>query len=858
MSNRSGNSGSPSRKDTVEFEDVAPEESASQVASSLSRANQAARRAAAEVRAQTAQITVQRELQIAAIRQEVLDIERAGEQEALVAGDEAFKEELRNDGTYEQGSVHESGGIGTWAMNSQLPRIQTREMRTSCMVMYGPSKSDVNPDSSEQLLVPRKLFREEESRSCVTHVGKSARSKPPYVMENADEGRTARIKEWVSNVATHGVGGETDEAFAEQDAEIKLKKSGWAYDPVTGVPRGGGQSEAPGMAESSPACWQRGWHSVISMDPQLTRRSSEAPEVAESSPASRRRGGHNANPRMVRNTSEAPEVAEASPASRRRGGHPANPRMVRSASEAPGVAEASPASWHGSRHSVMNEEPRLARRTSGAYGMTEWSPVSWREDGRSGESRLEQGLELVSPRRRGTSAISRHWEEPSVSRRSRRTLSPASQRGSSVTGYADLPLVTQRIDQESLPSWERRRVESSLPSPYESAIVDEDRYLMEVPREAPVAAERKGTSRRLSVDASSVYEEVPPRRAAKASPRNPYGESPRRGRTEGTPRSARTMGNTDRAGKGAISGLETLIGVLQAPKVDLPVFRGDPMRYHTFMRAFDDNVEKAIEDPSSKLARLVQLCAGEAARVIQGCTLMHPERGYARARQLLKERFGDEFVIAELWGQRLLEIGTRMPLREFADELRACFESLDALNALGELQTQGNLAEIIKKLPAFLQNRWRDVVRRIKVHEQRRPDLQDVVEFVEEAAAVASDPVYGNQSQKTEKSHVSRATYATSICDACPYCEEEGHEVLGCERFVALQPEERLQAAIKIKLCFVCLRGRYITRNCASRTKCKVEDCGRMHAAILHAANWTKLREQGRKRREQGAGGRWS
>ena len=90
---------------------------------------------------------------------------------------------------------------------------------------------------------------------------------------------------------------------------------------------------------------------------------------------------------------------------------------------------------------------------------------------------------------------------------------------------------------------------------------------------------------------------------------------------------------------------------------------------------------------------------------------MRPERGYARARQLLKDRFGDEFIIAELWGQRLLNAGTRMPLREFADELCACYEPLDTLDVLEELQAQSNLSEIVKKLPSHLQNEWREVVR---------------------------------------------------------------------------------------------------------------------------------------------------
>ena len=121
-------------------------------------------------------------------------------------------------------------------------------------------------------------------------------------------------------------------------------------------------------------------------------------------------------------------------------------------------------------------------------------------------------------------------------------------------------------------------------------------------------------------------------------------------------------------------------------------------------------------------------------------------------------------MIAELWGQRLLNTSTRMSLREFVDELRAGYEFLDALDALGELQTQGNLSEIIKKLPAHLQNKWRDVVRRLKVSECRRPDLQDVVEYVEEVAAVASDPVHGNQGPKSVRNPAStRAAYATSL-----------------------------------------------------------------------------------------------
>ena len=174
-----------------------------------------------------------------------------------------------------------------------------------------------------------------------------------------------------------------------------------------------------------------------------------------------------------------------------------------------------------------------------------------------------------------------------------------------------------------------------------------------------------------------------------------------------------------------------LIGVLQAPKVDLPKFSGQPLEYHSFIRAFEENVEKTLDSDSARLARLTQLCAGHAARSIQCCSLLPPEMGYCKARRILKDRFGDNFRIAEMWVERLSEGGVRSDLREYADDLRTCYESLNALGASEELRSQGSLAVLIKKLPTYLQNRWRDVVYELRRNEERRPELWDVVSFVE-------------------------------------------------------------------------------------------------------------------------------
>jgi len=288
-----------------------------------------------------------------------------------------------------------------------------------------------------------------------------------------------------------------------------------------------------------------------------------------------------------------------------------------------------------------------------------------------------------------------------------------------------------------------------------------------------------------------------------------------------------------------------LIGVLQAPRVDLPKFSGEPLEYHPFIRAFEENVEKTLCDDGARLARLTQLCTGEAARVIRCCSLLPSEQGYAKARRLLKERFGDNFIIAELWVDRLTEGGSRADLREYADELRTCYESLRALGAFDELRSQASLAAIVKKLPTYLQNRWRDVVYEIRRGEGRRPDLWDVVLFVERAADVAADPVYGQpgvKGTKSEKGHT-KASYAASAVPECPICLQEGHAVPECAGYLRQEPDERLQLAVQRQLCFVCLQTGHITRDCTQKEKCGASGCEQMHSPLLHEADWRKFRE---------------
>ena len=279
--------------------------------------------------------------------------------------------------------------------------------------------------------------------------------------------------------------------------------------------------------------------------------------------------------------------------------------------------------------------------------------------------------------------------------------------------------------------------------------------------------------------------------------------------------------------------------MLQAPKVSMPKFEGDPMGYFAFIRAFEENVDKLLDDDGSKLARLTQLCTGKAARAIQCCSMLPPAEGYRKARQLLRTRFGDPFTITELWVERLTEGPPRTNLQEYADDLQNCLECLNALGATGEVQSQASLAALIRKLPSHLQTRWREVAYELKEREGKHPALEDIVRFVGRAAAVAADPVYGSSGPKTSRPDRSapRSSYAACADVDCPVCEEGSHEVRECPSFLKESPGGRLRATIRAKLCFVCLRTGHITRECPDRKICSVRGCQHWHATELHEAD---------------------
>ena len=131
-----------------------------------------------------------------------------------------------------------------------------------------------------------------------------------------------------------------------------------------------------------------------------------------------------------------------------------------------------------------------------------------------------------------------------------------------------------------------------------------------------------------------------------------------------------------------------------------------------FMRSFDISIGSAAIDDSTKFNRLFQYCKGEALQVIKYCAVMSVSAGYAKARMLLKERFGDDYRISEMWVKKVTEgrtvrNGDGRCLQDQSDDLRNCKETLEAMSKLEEIDTRRSMVKTVERLPQSPLSRWR-------------------------------------------------------------------------------------------------------------------------------------------------------
>ncbi|KAK0144598.1 hypothetical protein N1851_017051 [Merluccius polli] len=91
------------------------------------------------------------------------------------------------------------------------------------------------------------------------------------------------------------------------------------------------------------------------------------------------------------------------------------------------------------------------------------------------------------------------------------------------------------------------------------------------------------------------------------------------------------------------------------PRMDIPVFDGDPLEFGFFMKSFEHGIGDRTDSNRDRLHFLQQFTRGRPKILVRSCSHMHPDRVYVEAKKLLNKHFGNEYTIASAYIEKALK-----------------------------------------------------------------------------------------------------------------------------------------------------------------------------------------------------------
>ncbi|KAK2879287.1 hypothetical protein Q8A73_007303, partial [Channa argus] len=317
------------------------------------------------------------------------------------------------------------------------------------------------------------------------------------------------------------------------------------------------------------------------------------------------------------------------------------------------------------------------------------------------------------------------------------------------------------------------------------------------------------------------------------------------------------------------------------PDINIPTFKGDPLEYNSFIRSIEHGIENRTDDNRDRLQFLLQYTSGQPHELVRSCIHMEPLVGYAKAKQMLKEYFGDDYKIAEAYIKEALEWQTIKPedgaaLQSFALFLTGCSNAMSDINYLEDLDNTTNIKALANKLPYKLKETFRKYACDLQEKTRQRVKFKNFVDFVNQQVRYILHPLYGNikdtttsirdpvrqrakpqytetfkpkrvfttavvdhkveNKVKTENDKQATSKMQTNPVDAiskpCIYCKGEQHNLTVCKKLKSKPHKDKIEFLKGKGLCFACLKHGHMSSSCKDKVQC--QECSRIHPTLLH------------------------
>ncbi|KAL7859131.1 hypothetical protein SRHO_G00142780 [Serrasalmus rhombeus] len=300
------------------------------------------------------------------------------------------------------------------------------------------------------------------------------------------------------------------------------------------------------------------------------------------------------------------------------------------------------------------------------------------------------------------------------------------------------------------------------------------------------------------------------------------------------------------------------INTSRLPVPEPPIFSGDPIRYKDWKMSFLTLIGRKNIPVNEKIYYLRKYVTGAAKKAIESYFLVGTEEAYYSAWEILEERYGNSFVVAKAFRDKLnswTKIGPKdsVELREFADFLRGCQAAMSHIKSLEVLNDCSENQRILSKLPDWLTARWNRKVMEFEEETQDFPSFHTFVEFVSREAKIACNPMTSLHALKSGDAERAKPSKVRNVgakvlasaseekpdvegqrgnAKGCMFCEKTNHGIQTCRKLIEKPIKERVKYVQTKKLCFACLRPGHHSKSCEKRSVCNV--CTGRHPTCLH------------------------
>lgn len=291
------------------------------------------------------------------------------------------------------------------------------------------------------------------------------------------------------------------------------------------------------------------------------------------------------------------------------------------------------------------------------------------------------------------------------------------------------------------------------------------------------------------------------------------------------------------------------ISASRLPVPEPTIFNGNPLRYNDWKVSFQTLIDRKNLPAEERIYYLRKYVGGPAKKAVESYFLLGTESAYQAAWILLEERYGNPFLTAKAFRDRLdtwpkISPKGSVELQEYSDFLRSCEAAMAQIKTLEILNDCSENQKMLAKLPDWLTSRWNREVVLMEEQHQRFPSFSEFVKFVTREAKIACNPLTSLhalkpcEGERTSRNRGPAAKVLVTNSDekdsatGCVFCEENGHSLHKCRRFMEENITERVKFVQEQKLCFGCLKSGHRSKDCKGRKTCRT--CEKSHPSCLH------------------------